>query len=507
MLVTLTLVDPIGSAVPVDVEVSATPGAQLTTARHGLLQAIDRRDGVLFCGGRALDGTEPLGEPPLVDGAVLTVDRADHREPPGLLELHVLAGPDAGAVHRLGPGEHGIGRAVEARVRVEDPDVSRLHAVLRVALDDADTTTVLDLGSTNGTTLDGVPVTRDGSSLLPGQMLRIGDTRLGLALPETVPVSCRPDGSGHLELNRPPRHVQAPTPVRVTMPLEPAARERSRFPLLAMAVPMVAGLVLVAVMRSPAYLLFVLLSPLMMLGTWLGDRSSGRRSRRAQEAEHTDAVARCRAAVDRAVADESAARHRAHPSAADLLLCATGPRPRLWERRREDPDFLEVRLGLGTVAAAAEVRTPARPGQPETTHQPDLVDVPVTVSLAAAGVVGLAGPRNQVLALARSVAAQLAGWHSPRHVSLVVLSADPGRDWEWTRWLPHLRSTSGEASSVLVGNDPGQVRARVDELFAALDASPSVDVSTKALDDLVSLAEHSVRVGKQVVVGDTLYGV
>ena len=145
--------------------------------------------------------------PPLLHGAVLTVDRPGSREPRPLLELHVLAGPDCGAVHPVPPGELSIGRAAEARVRVADPDVSRLHAVLRVGLDAAGTTTVHDLGSTNGTTVDGRAVGRTGLSVAPGQVIRLGDTRLSLVAPETVPVSCRPDGEGHLLLNRPPRHL------------------------------------------------------------------------------------------------------------------------------------------------------------------------------------------------------------------------------------------------------------------------------------------------------------
>ncbi len=46
----------------------------------------------------------------------------------------------------------------------------------------------------------------------------------------------------------------------------------------------------------------------------------------------------------------------------------------------------------------------------------------MTVSLAEAGVLGLAGARSRVLPLARSLVAQLAGWHSPRHLDLVLLT-------------------------------------------------------------------------------------
>jgi S-DNA-T family DNA segregation ATPase FtsK/SpoIIIE len=470
MRLSVTLVDPSGSVAPVDVEVGAAPGTPLADVRPDLVRSAGRVDGDLFCRGERLDGNEPLGQPPLLDGAVLTVGRAEPREPVGLLELHVVAGPDAGAVHRLSPGEHGIGRAVEARVRLADPDVSRLHAVLRVGVGADAATTVHDLGSTNGTTVDGETVDRDGCPLRPGQLLRVGDTRLSLAVPRSEPVSCRPDGAGHLQLNRPPRHRAPAGAVRLTHPQEPVMREPTRFPVLATALPLVAGLALVAVTRTPTYLLFVVLSPVMVLGSWLSDRTVGGRARRAQQAEHAQAVEAVQEAVRRAVDDEARARHRAHPGAAALLLAAGGPRPRLWERRPADDDALELRLGLGSVPATAEVRTPGTAGRPETTEHPALSDVPVTVSLPQAGVLGLAGPRDRVLPLARWVVAQVAGWHSPRHTGLVVLAADPGPDWEWTRWLRHLCPGRGEAASRLVGLDAGQVRARVDELARLLDA-------------------------------------
>jgi hypothetical protein len=195
MQLVLTVVDPFGTAAPVEVEVTATAGSPLYDVREALLGSVGRREGQLFAGDRPVPDASPLGEPPLLDGAVLTVDRADHREPRGLLELHVLAGPDSGAVHHLTPGEHGIGRAVEATVRVDDLDVSRLHAVLRVPTDGSADATVHDLASTNGSSVDGETVTREGRPLQPGQVLRVGDTRMTLVVPELVPVSCRPDGT------------------------------------------------------------------------------------------------------------------------------------------------------------------------------------------------------------------------------------------------------------------------------------------------------------------------
>jgi S-DNA-T family DNA segregation ATPase FtsK/SpoIIIE len=480
MRVLLTVVDPRGSASAVEVAIEAPPGTALGTVRAGLLGAVGRQDGLLYAGESRLSDDDTLGEPPLLEGTVLTVDRPGRAEPRGLLELHVVAGPDSGAVHRLPPGEHGIGRSVEARVRIDDPDVSRLHAVLRVASDGSGTT-VHDLASTNGTTVDDLPVRGDSRPLLPGSLLRVGGTRLRLAVPEVVPVSCRPDGAGHLEVNRPPRHVRPAVPVRLTMPTEPPARERGRFPLIAILLPLVAGVALVAITRSPTYLLFVLLSPLMALGTFWSDRAGGRKSARAQAAAHADALDRVAHAVTRAVDDEATARHTAHPGPAVLALTVSGPRPRLWERRPLDDDALELRLGLGAITSTVEVRTPGAlgTGGVDEVERPPIGDAPVTVPLAEAGVLGLAGPRDRVLPVARSLVAQLAGWHSPRHLRLVLLSATSGPEWEWARWLPHLQDAAGSAR-LQVAVEATQLRSRVDELLALLERrldarAPGVD--------------------------------
>ena len=209
----------------------------------------------------------------------------------------------------------------------------------------------------------------------------------------------------------------------------------------------------------------------MALGTFWSDRVGGRRSVRAQRRRARRAAAPgSTAAIDRATADEATARHRAHPGPAALLLTATGPRPRLWERRRADDDALELRLGLGTVSSAVEVRNSGGLGGADAVERPVLVDVPVTVPLAEAGVLGLAGARSRVLPLARSLVAQLAGWHSPRHLDLVAAPAPSRRrDWEWARWLPHLRA-GPDGGPLRVGVDGAQLRARVDELVAVLDA-------------------------------------
>jgi pSer/pThr/pTyr-binding forkhead associated (FHA) protein len=70
-----------------------------------------------------------------------------------------------------------VGRDAGADVPLGDPSVSRTHAaVLRWESG----WTLLDLGSRNGTTLDGRPVT-DGTPLRPGDVVRCGDVVLLVA--------------------------------------------------------------------------------------------------------------------------------------------------------------------------------------------------------------------------------------------------------------------------------------------------------------------------------------
>ncbi len=468
----LTVVDP-RRAHPVDVVVDGVRGLPLGAVRSGLLAFTDRADGPLRCDGQELTDAAPLGSPPLVRGAILTVGTGAPVAARGLLELRVTGGPDAGAIRRLAPGEYSLGRSREADVQVADPDVSRLHCLLHVG---DDIVTVHDLDSTNGTSVDGAPVNHEGHPFVPGQVLTVGETRLELATPVDSPVACRPTADGHVELNRPPRLRRDHETAVVDWPREPPSHEPTRLPLVALVLPAVAGLALVAVTRSPTYLFFVLLSPLMLLGTFLNDRIGGRRRERAARRAYDDAVREAEQRIADAVDAETDRLCADHPDAAELMLTVREPRPRLWERRRTDADALALRCGLATLPASVEVRTGAdsTPGP-----RPTLDAAPVAVPLRDIGVLGVAGRRPQALALTRFLVAQLAGWHSPRHLALVLLVGAEAHapDWEWARWLPQL--DAGGASPLSVGLAAPQVSARLAELVTSLEARQAEAAATR----------------------------
>lgn len=67
-----------------------------------------------------------------------------------------------------------LGRGSEADIRINDPGVSRRHAEVVLGADQS--VSVVDLGSTNGTYVDGQRVTR--SPLYDGAVLRVGATEV-----------------------------------------------------------------------------------------------------------------------------------------------------------------------------------------------------------------------------------------------------------------------------------------------------------------------------------------
>ena len=415
-----------------DVLVTAEPGATL----HSVAQQLRTAAGVsapgrLFAGLDPLEDEAPLGRPLLVDGARLWLDvPGTPATLIGNLALYVVSGPDAGGVHLLTPKDDGyggelpirIGRGADADIRVDDPDISRIHAELLVRHEhDYTRVYVRDLGSTNGMTLDGAQVGGAPVEMRPGSLLRMGESSIALSVEAGgVPdLPVHPDGNGHVSVGRVGwgRGPADPPQVRIDLPPRPSDKGRPAQRRIAM------------------------------------DQ---------YERERTEADRR----IAGALTTEARIRREASPDPATLLVSAVRPDARLWERHPGEPDFLRLRLGTGALPSNVTVVGGKA-------VQPRVPTVPVTVDLAQCGVVGLVGPQPELARLARYALAQVAGAHSPRYVEIVMLTpespdhhgAAAGEEhWRWTRWLPHLIPEDDQDCSRLLGLGPEQARARLTEL-------------------------------------------
>jgi hypothetical protein len=81
-----------------------------------------------------------------------------------------------GMRHPLSPPGLVIGRGTEADLRINDPGISRRHAEIRVGQSDDGSIDIVDLGSTNGITVDGHKVRH--AVLGEGSRIEIGTTRM-----------------------------------------------------------------------------------------------------------------------------------------------------------------------------------------------------------------------------------------------------------------------------------------------------------------------------------------
>ncbi|MFJ8086424.1 FHA domain-containing protein [Streptomyces sp. NPDC096205] len=493
MQIRLTVVDPLGPAAEAraratsrDVLVTAPAGTALAAVASALASAVsgdgtaDRpeRGGspVLYAGEERLDTQRcTLGEPPLVDGAVLSVGAPAGPEPhpevdDAPAQLHVVAGPDAGGVHLLHGGQVRIGRSADADVPLDDPDVSRLHCAVTLGTDGR--VTVADLGSTNGTVLDDTRVDTRPVRFAPGALLRIGESALRLTAPASGPMprmTTAPDGEGHIRVTPDPEEPGTPAVAATPShrPEPPVVPGQGGAPLIehrpsaeadTHAGPFGVGRFTQEDTPQGA--------PGREGGRRRGGLSAWARRLAGGRPEPEDQTA-APTAYDAQDADAPAqptapGLPETWPDPAALLLTALGPGPRLWERGPGHPEALTVRLGT------ADRTAPDGSGL--------LPAVPVTADLREAGALGLAGPRPRLAGLARAVLAQLAALHSADTLDLVLISTDRARpvaertaEWSWLGWLPHLRPGHGQDCRLLLAYDREQAAARTEELLRRLE--------------------------------------
>ena len=481
-----------------DVVIDADPGTTVAQAAAELDRLVRGTSGpavpALFVGGHRVPGDMRLADAPVLDGCVVSLgDPAGcpRPEPAGVAELRVAGGPAAGAVYQLGFEAADIGGpgAGQAGIVVPDPGIPPL--ALRV---------IIGRGGGQVAPYDGTDVLLDGQPLdgaaywRPGEQVAVGSTLLDLVPYEPPDAALHPaeDGAG-LEFNRPPRLLPPDGTMRFQLPNPPGKPERRPVPLLMAAVPVVLGVAMAYFLHQVYMLALAVFSPVMLLGSYVSDRRHGRKSHARQQADYEECRARVEGDARAALEAERARRRHDCPDPAAVLSIASGPRRRLWERRRTDPDYLLLRLGTAGLPSAVELTDPAADEHRRRLHWL-IADAPVTVPLAGRGVAGVAGPGNVARAAGRWLVAQVAALHSPEDVQVCVLTGASGQAaWEWARWLPHCRPAEGQNCAVLIGTDAETVAARIAELQAIIAARQQAPREQARGRDLVVVFDGSRR--------------
>jgi hypothetical protein len=153
---------------PADLERFEPIAQELVTELVAVAREHARAENYIFLGPVEVEMT---GDPNLSPG-MLTVSAEMHSVEGGGAQL-VLAD---GTRHALGASPVTIGRLPECEVVLTDANASRRHVEVRPATDGGGGFVVIDLGSTNGTKVNGVGI--HSHRLQPGDVITIGATHL-----------------------------------------------------------------------------------------------------------------------------------------------------------------------------------------------------------------------------------------------------------------------------------------------------------------------------------------
>lgn len=250
----------------------------------------------------------------------------------------------------------------------------------------------------------------------------------------------------------------------ITVDAVPAAQRPQPMPVIRVLMPviMVAAMVaMVAVMfaggraASPMMLVLPLMMGVSMLMMFAPPQSEGDVDEtRRTYLRHLGAV---REKALTAAAGQRAHELHRHPDPGDLI--ARVGTPRMWERAAEDPDCLEVRLGLGRAELSMELAVKDSGATEDlepvcavslrrTLQAVSTVDMmPIVVQLKAFRFLSLAGTHAH--ALARALLAQLVTAHGPETVGIEVI----GEGLEHVKWLPHNHDPTAAAHRLLILSD------------------------------------------------------
>lgn len=144
--------------------------------------------------------------------------------------------------------------------------------------------------------------------------------------------------------------------------------------------------------------------------------------------------------------------NRANPDTSYCYDIVSSRMRRLWERSPVDVDFLDVRLGKGTLPLNVEIKQPRVAVGEDTNPQLERLqkeitplsfvrDIAITLPLTKARTVGVVGNRQVAVKTMQNLLVQLSTHQSYVDANIVVVASEKNYEqWAWVRWLPHVWS-------------------------------------------------------------------
>lgn len=247
-------------------------------------------------------------------------------------------------------------------------------------------------------------------------------------------------------LTRPPREFPLLEDQAIAPPVPPdPPLMTARLSISMMLVPLVVGGLLVFVF-GPMMAIFALLSPLMIGGSFIEDKVRKSRWRKRADTVITEALPGFQAEL---IDQRNAAveRFKYFDPTSDVMTawCSADEPGRLWERRLNDPDFLQVTAGYSASPWEPSLGEVPRPHSEWHPMVQDTIEAFSCVDRRSSSVqfdsgvaVGAFGDAPLVRGWARHVVGQLVVCHGPADLQIAVLTTDDDEsEWGPLKWLPH----------------------------------------------------------------------
>lgn len=235
---------------------------------------------------------------------------------------------------------------------------------------------------------------------------------------------------------------------------EPGGRQWSQFLMVLPMVAMMGAMMLLfsgsigGSLRFVIFGLFGIAMIGMILAGLLNRGGAGKQEMGQARRTYLRHLAQQRLRLSRTVERQRNALWYLHPGPESLWSLAGSYR--LWERRRDDPDFAIARIGVGPQSPATTLVPPDT--QPLERLEPlsalalrrflatyaSVPDLPLAIAVNGFGRIYLPGDRERSVALVRAMLAQLAVLQSPDDLRIAVCADSAAvADWDWLKWLPH----------------------------------------------------------------------
>lgn len=140
----------------------------------------------------------------------------------------------------------------------------------------------------------------------------------------------------------------------------------------------------------------------------------------------------------------------------------------LWERSQRHKDFLDVMIGIGDVPLDADFSYPERGYHSEISESAKdmyqlmaekhmVKNVPITLPLKDAGIVGIIGDREKIIKFCKALLIELTAMHNYEDLKIIFIYDEKEKnDWEFVKWIPHL--WNDEQTVRYIANDADKIK-------------------------------------------------